>query len=129
MDGSEESGGPSLVIIQSTDGRIFGSFLTCYPGKTDTFVGTGKSWLYAFGGRKGTKLRIYKWSGLNEHFYRGTSENIIIGAEEGRFGISIDENLHKGRVQECNTFQSWPAHAGLEEDFVISCLEVWTFES
>lgn len=132
----DDSGGACLIIIQNMENRIFGSFLTCYPSITDNFVGTGKSWLFAFGGRRrrsGTtatadKLRIYKWSGLNEHFYRGTSDNIIIGADEGRFGIFIDGDLHKGRVQECATFQNWPL-ADLEEDFVIGCLEVWTFES
>ena len=125
---AESEAGPCLIVIQSTESRIFGSFLTCYPTMTDNFVGTGKSWLFAFGGRKGQKLRIYKWSGVNEHFYRGTTDNIIIGADEGRFGISVDGDLHKGRVQECATFQNWPL-PGLDEDFVIGCLEVWTFES
>lgn len=133
----DDSGtGGCLIVIQNMENRIFGSFLTCYPSITDTFVGTGKSWLFAFGGRRrrsgntatADKLRIYKWSGVNEHFFRGTSDNIIIGADEGRFGIFIDGDLHKGRVQECATFQNWPL-ADLEEDFVIGCLEVWTFES
>ena len=119
---------PSCLVIQSTEGRIFGAFLSCYPGLTESFVGTGKSWLFAFGGRLGQKLRIYKWSGLNEHFFRGTSDSLIIGADEGRFGILVDGDLHKGRVQQCSTFQNWPL-ADLEEDFVVGCLEVWTFES
>ena len=89
----------------------------------------GKSWLFAFGGRRGQKLRIYKWSGLNEHFFRGTIDNMIIGADEGRFGILLDGDLHKGRVQECATFKGWQPADDLEEDFVIGCLEVWTFES
>ena len=127
-EAAEAESGPCLIVIQSTESRIFGSFLTCYPSMTDNFVGTGKSWLFAFGGRKGQKLRIYKWSGVNEHFYRGTTDNIIIGADEGRFGILVDGDLHKGRVQECATFQNWPL-TDLDEDFVISCLEVWTFES
>ena len=119
---------PSCLVIQSTEGRIFGAFLSCYPGLTESFVGTGKSWLFAFGGRLGQKLRIYKWSGLNEHFFRGTNDSLIIGADEGRFGILVDGDLHKGRVQQCSTFQNWPL-ADLEEDFVVGCLEVWTFES
>ena len=123
-----ETKGPSCLIIQSTEGRIFGGFLSCYPALTESFVGTGKSWLFAFGGRLGQKLRIYKWSGVNEHFFRGTSDSLIIGADEGRFGILVDGDLHKGRVQQCSTFQNWPL-ADLEEDFVVGCLEVWTFES
>ena len=119
---------PSCLVIQSTEGRVFGAFLSCYPGLTESFVGTGKSWLFAFGGRLGQKLRIYKWSGLNEHFFRGTNDSLIIGADEGRFGILVDGDLHKGRVQQCSTFQNWPL-ADLEEDFVVGCLEVWTFES
>ena len=45
----EAVGGPCLIVIQSTESRIFGSFLTAYPRLTDNFVGTGKSWLFAFG--------------------------------------------------------------------------------
>ena len=125
---SEDETGPTLMVIQTTEGRIFGAFLTCSLGLSETFVGTGKSWLFAFGGRKGSKVRVYKWSGLNEHFFRGTNESIIIGADEGHFGILIDGDLHKGRVQECATFQNWPL-ADLEEDFEIHSLEVWRFES
>lgn len=98
------------------------------PSVTENFIGTGKSWLFAFGGRSGRKLRVYKWSGHNEHFFRGTSDSLIIGADEGRFGILIDGDLHKGRVQECNTFINWPLKE-LAEDFEIRGLEVWTFES
>ena len=123
-----EKSEPSCLVIQSTEGRIFGAFLSCYPALTESFVGTGKSWLFAFGGRMGQKLRIYKWSGVNEHFFRGTSDSLIVGADEGRFGILVDGDLHKGRVQQCSTFQNWPL-ADLEEDFVVGCLEVWTFES
>jgi hypothetical protein len=125
----DDSGaGPVLMIIQNTEGKLFGGFLTCTPRISESFVGNGKSWLFAFGGRRGQKLRVFKWSGQNEHFFRGTSDNLIVGANEGRFGILVDGDLHKGRVQDCATFQDWPL-PGLEEDFVVGCLEIWSFES
>jgi hypothetical protein len=36
----------------------------------------------------------------------------------------VDGDLHKGRIQECDTFEGWPHR---EQDFIISCLECWRF--
>jgi hypothetical protein len=69
-------------------------------------------------------LNVFHWSGINEYFFRGTIDNMIIGASGGKFGIFIDGDLHKGRIQDCDTFDRW-AHQEL--DFTIRCLECWRF--
>ena len=125
-EADEES--PVLVVIQDTVGNTFGSYLTTAPRVTDSFVGTGKSWLFAFAGLRRKKMRISRWSGRNEHFFKGSADSVIFGADEGHFGILVDGDLHNGRLQACSTFENWPP-PGLEEDFVVSCLECWSFSS
>ena len=139
---------PFLIVIQDSNGFIFGSYLTCIPRISENFIGTGKSWLYSFGkvetvineeepggddegpGEMGhivvnpQRMNVYHWSGRNEYFFRGTPDNLIIGAGDGKFGIVVDGDLHKGRIQECDTFEGWPER---EQDFIISCLECWRF--
>lgn len=140
---------PSLVVIQDSNGFIFGAFLTCTPCVCENFIGTGKSWIFCFGkielvagpveeegGGEETSdesfptvvgphhLNVFHWSGRNEYFFRGTTDTLIIGAGDGKFGISVDGDLHKGRIQECDTFEGWPHR---EQDFIISCLECWRF--
>jgi len=139
---------PFLIVIQDSNGFIFGAYLTCTPRICENFIGTGKSWIYSFGkiefvireeDENSTEecsgepvptvvnphhLNVFHWSGRNEYFFRGTPDNLIIGAGDGKFGIVIDGDLHKGRIQECDTFESWPER---EQDFIISCLECWRF--
>ena len=139
---------PFLVVIQDSYGFIFGAYLTCTPRVCENFIGTGKSWIFCFGkvemesgsgeGEGGEEtseesfptvvnphhLNVFHWSGRNEYFFRGTTDSLIIGAGDGKFGISVDGDLHKGRIQECDTFEGWPHR---EQDFIISCLECWRF--
>jgi len=142
---------PFLVVIQDNNKFIFGAYLTCAPRMSETFIGTGKSWMFSFGTvefpaaaaavaadddeaeaaasllptvANAHHLNVFHWSGRNEYFYRGTTEHMIIGAGDGKFGICLDGDLHKGRIQECETFEGWPHQ---EMDFIISCLECWRF--
>jgi LysM repeat protein len=138
---------PFLVVIQDSNGFIFGAFLSCTPRISEAFIGTGKSWIFCFGSveRLATPaaadgdaqqpvlavsnprhLNVFHWSGRNEYFFRGTQDHLMIGAGNGKFGIFLDGDLHRGRIGECETFEGWPAQ-GQEMDFVISCLECWSF--
>ena len=118
---------PFLIAILDNDGHVFGAFLTCTPQLCENFIGTGRSWLFAYSDENessNSKINIFHWSGKNEYFFRGGSDNIVIGAAEGKFGILVDGDLHKGRIQECSTFDNWPIN---EDDFTVKCLECWKF--
>ena len=112
---------PILLVIHDSAGQVFGAYLTCIPQVCDNFIGTGKSWLFAF---DAAHMHAFHWSGRNDYFFRGTPDNIIIGASDGKFGILIDGDLHKGRMQKCLTFDLWPLK---EDDFIIHCMECWKF--
>ena len=118
---------PFMIAILDNNGHIFGAFLTCTPQLCENFIGTGRSWLFAYSDENessNSKINIFQWSGKNEYFFRGSSDSIVIGAAEGKFGILVDGDLHRGRIQECSTFDNWPLK---EEDFTVRCLECWKF--
>lgn len=37
---------PMVLVIEDTDGDIYGAYLTCIPTVTEEFTGTGESWLF-----------------------------------------------------------------------------------
>ena len=118
---------PFLIAILDNSGHVFGAFLTCTPQLCENFIGTGRSWLFAYSDPiegEDSKINIFHWSGQNEYFFRGSTDSIVIGAAEGKFGILVDGDLHRGRIQECSTFENWPLK---EEDFTVKCLECWKF--
>ena len=118
---------PFIIAILDNCGHVFGAFLTCTPKLCENFIGTGRSWLFAYSDQtesSDSKIQIFHWSGKNDYFFRGSTDSIVIGAAEGKFGILVDGDLHRGRIQECSTFDNWPIR---EEDFTVKCLECWKF--
>lgn len=69
-------------------------------------------------------MTLYPWSGLNDYFFQGKTGSFVIGAEDGHFGIYVDGDLNKGRIQSCTTFKDWPKK---EKDFTLKFFECWNF--
>ena len=40
-------------------------------------------------------LHVFNWSGRNDYFFRGSSDGIVIGASNGKFGIFVDGDLNR----------------------------------
>ena len=112
---------PFLLVIADEENDIVGSFLTCTPRITDSFVGSGKMWLFH---ARNEKLKIHRWSGKNDYFFQGQHSCLILGSTNGKFGIYIDSDLNNGRIQSCETFVAWPEE---EKDFVVKYFECWNF--
>lgn len=72
-----------------------------------------------------TKFKHWGWTGDNMYFIRGSSDNISIGAGNGKFGLWLDGDLYLGRTQRCTTYENEPLTT--REDFVVKTLECWTF--
>ena len=112
---------PFLLVISDKSDQIFGAFLTCTPKITDSFIGTGEMWLFSV---EEEKLRIYHWSKKNDFFFQGHQSCFVIGSSNGKFGIYVDSDFNKGRIQSCETFIAWPKE---EKDFVVKYFECWNF--
>lgn len=113
-----------LLVIQDTDQVIFGGLLSEPPQVTDSFCGTGECWLFSF---QSGQLEVYTWTTANQLFIKGCGSNLVVGASAGDFGLWFDEDLNKGRSQECATFGN-PALTP-SSDFAVNCMEVWAFQS
>lgn len=112
---------PALLVIQDTDGTVFGA-LTSSPLRTsDRFYGTGESFLFSFHPEFGR----YGWTGVNDHFIKGDTESLAIGAGDGCFGLWLDGDLYHGTSNPCLTFGN--PRLSKKHDFVVKTLECWGF--
>ncbi|XP_059049404.1 TLD domain-containing protein 2 isoform X2 [Achroia grisella] len=72
-----------------------------------------------------TKFKYWGWTGDNMYFIRGSTDNISIGAGDGKFGLWLDGDLYLGRTQRCTTYGNDPLTT--REDFIVKIMECWTF--
>ncbi|XP_066600027.1 nuclear receptor coactivator 7 isoform X6 [Prorops nasuta] len=112
---------PILLVIEDTEGNVFGALTSCSLHVSDHFYGTGESLLFRFTPR----FQAYNWTGDNLYFIKGNNESLAIGAGDGKFGLWLDGDLYQGRTQACSTYGNDPLAP--REDFVVKTLECWAF--
>ncbi|XP_018403939.1 PREDICTED: oxidation resistance protein 1 isoform X4 [Cyphomyrmex costatus] len=112
---------PILLVIEDTEGNVFGALTSCSLHVSDHFYGTGESLLFRFTPR----FQCFNWTGDNLYFIKGNNESLAIGAGDGKFGLWLDGDLYQGRTQSCSTYGNEPLAP--REDFVVKILECWAF--
>ncbi|XP_075236666.1 TLD domain-containing protein mustard isoform X1 [Lycorma delicatula] len=112
---------PILLVIQDTEGNVFGGLTSCALKVSDHFYGTGESLLYRFS----PEFQVYNWTGENMYFIKGNNESLSIGAGDGKFGLWLDGDLNQGRTEPCDTYGNDPLTP--QKDFVVKILECWAF--
>jgi len=112
---------PVLLVIEDTQANVFGAVTSCGLRVSESFYGTGESFLFRFDGH----VHVYSWTGENSYFIKGNNESLAIGAGDGRFGLWLDGDLNQGRSQSCKTFANEPLSPN--EDFWVKTLECWAF--
>ncbi|XP_015440160.1 PREDICTED: oxidation resistance protein 1 isoform X4 [Dufourea novaeangliae] len=112
---------PILLVIEDTEGNVFGALTSCALHVSDHFYGTGESLLFRFSPR----FQAFNWTGDNMYFIKGNNESLAIGAGDGKFGLWLDGDLYQGRTQSCSTYGNEPLAP--REDFVVKTLECWAF--
>ena len=71
-------------------------------------------------------LTVYPWTSRNEYIIYSDEDRIIIGGG-GASALLIEADFLRGLSQpNCPTFGS--SVLSSTQDFVIDCMEVWTFE-
>ncbi|XP_043946116.1 TLD domain-containing protein 2 isoform X2 [Protopterus annectens] len=113
---------PVLLVIKDTDGQTFGSFSSSPFKVSESFYGTGETFLFTFQ----PKLKVFKWTGENYYFVKANADSLIIGGGRGHFGLWLDSDLYHGQSYNCETFNN--DILSKREDFFIKDLEVWTFK-
>ena len=148
----------SLLVVRTIQGETFGGFVA-RPWTTEsngTFYGSGESLLFRIlrtppsqtsnndslyympdvqtphgGTMKTETVKLYKWSGANQHIQVCHSEKIGLGGggTKGSFGLCIDRDLKRGSTGKCETFENEPLTEDGREFFEILDLEIWGFSS
>ncbi|KAA8582121.1 hypothetical protein FQN60_008861 [Etheostoma spectabile] len=112
---------PVLIVIKDELNETFGAFLSHPLRPSETFYGTGETFLFMLHPR----FKCFKWTGENSFFIKGDLDSFAIGGGSGHFGLWVDENLYLGRSSPCYTFNN--CCLSQTDDFRVMELEVWTF--
>ncbi|CAL8287195.1 unnamed protein product [Lota lota] len=115
------SDSPVLIVIKDALDQVFGSFLSHPLRPSETFYGTGETFLFMLHPR----FKCFRWTGENTFFIKGNLDSFAIGGGSGHFGLWLDETLYLGRSSPCYTFNN--CCLSEVDDFHVIAMEVWTF--
>uniref|UniRef100_A0A4W5M709 TLDc domain-containing protein n=1 Tax=Hucho hucho TaxID=62062 RepID=A0A4W5M709_9TELE len=115
------SDSPVLMVIKDSLNQVFGSFLSHPLRPSETFYGTGETFLFMLLPR----FKCFRWTGENSFFIKGDLDSFAIGGGSGHFGLWLDEMLYLGRSSPCYTFNN--CCLSERDDFHVMELEVWKF--
>ena len=119
---------PLLLVIETTDGNIFGTYLSrSLRNRTSRkFFGTGETFIFNL--RPGPQ--VYQWNESfdNHQFIYGDENFLAIGCSSGKFGIWIDRDLNQVVSSPCDTFKN-PSFIENESGWSdIYCIELYRFK-
>lgn len=112
---------PILIAVKDTNDNVFGAMTSCELKYSDSFYGTGETFLFTFY----PEFKVFHWTGDNNFFIKGNQESLSIGAGQGVYGLWFDEDLYHGRTNKCETFDNDILTS--TEDFVVKGVEAWAF--
>ncbi|ESN90540.1 hypothetical protein HELRODRAFT_166215 [Helobdella robusta] len=110
-----------FLVVLDTNDNIFGALVVGRLKMSDHFYGSGESYLFTFY----PEFKRFNWTGINNFFIKGSHDSLVFGASEGNNGLWLDADLYHGRTQACQTFDNEVLTSS--EDFVVKCVEVWSF--
>uniref|UniRef100_H2XX66 Oxidation resistance protein 1 n=1 Tax=Ciona intestinalis TaxID=7719 RepID=H2XX66_CIOIN len=114
---------PVVIVVQDSNGHVFGAFCSNEPHVSEHFYGTGETFLFTLE----PNIEIFTWSGENNFFVKGNPDSLSIGGGDGASGLWLDSDLCHGSSHTCLTFQNNPLAS--TEDFFIQNVEVWGFDA
>nr|XP_055076833.1 oxidation resistance protein 1b isoform X1 [Misgurnus anguillicaudatus]XP_055076834.1 oxidation resistance protein 1b isoform X1 [Misgurnus anguillicaudatus]XP_055076835.1 oxidation resistance protein 1b isoform X1 [Misgurnus anguillicaudatus] len=119
MQGQES---PVLMVVKDSDGQLFGALASEPLKVSDSFYGTGETFLFTFC----PDFEVFKWTGDNLFFMKGDPDSLAFGGGGGEFGLWLDGDLYHGRTNSCKTFGN--PMLSKTEDFYVQDIEIWAFE-
>jgi hypothetical protein len=119
---------PTLLVIQTTEGAVFGGFASeAWHGTHGRYYGTGQSFLFTFQA-PGSGFSSYNWTGINSYFQLAGPDFVGMGGGSGGFGLRLDDDFQCTSAG-CATFGNVPlAGEGTGRDaHPCACVELWSF--
>ncbi|OWZ18722.1 hypothetical protein PHMEG_0007151 [Phytophthora megakarya] len=111
---------PTLVVVETTKGEIFGGFVSEAWRISGNYYGLGESFVFAFN----AKFECYPWSCSDAMVMFSNEENIAMGGGGG-FAWCLNSDLSRGTSGCSTTFGN--ACLTTESEFGIVNVEVWGF--
>jgi len=114
--------GAVVIVVEDTNGYIFGGYASESLHPSRGYYGTGESFLF----RLSPRLDVYPWPNTNSFFVYTTEHFISMGGgESGKYGLYIDADFSKGTSAFCDTFHNNALAS--TEFFECSLMEIWGF--
>ncbi|EGZ23591.1 hypothetical protein PHYSODRAFT_486204 [Phytophthora sojae] len=111
---------PTLVVVETTKGDIFGGFASEEWQDSANYYGIGESFVFSFN----SKFECYPWSYLNTMIMLSNDECIAMGGG-GDFAWCLNSDLSRGTSGCSKTFEN--ERLTSEAEFGIYNVEVWGF--
>jgi LysM repeat protein len=117
----------TLIIVETSDGEIFGALNTDEWKVSATYYGSGESFLFAMDGAS-KEVTVYNWTGQNEYFIWSNEDKIAMGGGGGGFAFVLDQDFAAGSCAASATFGN-PSLVKTKRTFSIVNFECWGFET
>lgn len=119
----------SLIVVETTNGDIFGGFSDSEWMISNSFYGGGECFLFRVD--EGNTITSYRWSQINDFFIWSNTETVAMGGGGGGFGFCLDTDFLTGSSEACETFRNPPLTKKDEEGstFKVLNVEVYGFSS
>lgn len=120
--------GPCLLVLEDSDGYVFGGFASCSWEVKPQFQGDNKCFLFSII----PSMAMYMHTGYNDHFmYLNQGQQTMpnglgMGGQHHYFGLWVAADFGKGHSKAkptCTTYNSPQLSA--QEDFQFDKMEVW----
>jgi hypothetical protein len=113
-----------ILLIKTTDGDVFGTYISENLHKHHRFYGTGECFLFTYFTTE--RIHVFPSTGHNEYFIFTNDEMLAFGCSDKNFGLNIDGELLTGYSRRTDTYKNPPLSS--TEYFYINVLELWTFD-
>jgi len=109
---------PTVLLIKSDSGKIFGAFVSTTWERGIQYRGTGEMFLFNLF----PSMKKYPWTTMNRFFILIKDNTLMVGGGTG-CGLWLDDELLRGMSGMCETFDNEPLNG--EKDF--QCVEIEVF--
>jgi len=125
------------MVIKDSNGKVFGGFASDEWRSSSNYYGNGDAFVFSFVEKDGKEVgvgedygelqvTIHPWTSQNNYIMY-SDEKILAMGGGGRTAIVVESDFLRGASQSgCPTFGSLCLSS--TEDFIIDCLEVWSFD-
>ncbi|XP_058819255.1 MTOR-associated protein MEAK7 [Topomyia yanbarensis] len=119
--------GPTVIIVEDTNGHIFGGFATDSWALGPNYVGNDSSFLFTLR----PKMRCFSATGYNDHYqYLNLSQQTMpngmgMGGQHNYWGMWLDSEYGVGESSEtCTTYKGY-FQLSATNKFTVRNVEVW----